>query len=50
MRYKDLIVGNKSRDEREERKRRRNRRHSDELYTVDPNDLNTPFESAEKDK
>lgn len=48
MRYKDLLVGNKNRDERDERKRRRHRRHSDELYTVDPKELGNPLESKEQ--
>ena len=49
MRYKDLIAGNKARDERDERKRRRHRRHSDELYTVDPKELSNPLESKEQE-
>ena len=48
MRYKDLIVGNKTRDERDERRRRRHRRHSDDLYTPDVEKLGDPMEAKEK--
>ena len=49
MRYKDLLVGNKERDERDERKRRRRRRHSeDDLYTPDVEHLGDPMESKEQ--
>ena len=50
MRYKDLIVGNKKRDERNERQRRRHRRHEqDDLYTPDVEKLGDPMESKEQE-
>ena len=50
MRYKDLIVGHKTRDERDERRRRLHRMHNDELYTVDPKKLGSALESKKESK